>query len=1276
MANMVPIGSLMKRVKDRPETTISLFQALNTSRTTVGTYFFTPSIQEFFEKILGAAGSKHGGGYWVQAEYGAGKTHFLATLSCLLMDTSEELWNELKNESVRNCRRRLEGKKLFPVILSLKGEAGVDKADNLLNVVLDQIKEELGDRNLSGKISITTEDELINWYETRSPEVKNPIDSYIEKQSGGKTKSLSPKTLASLIGQYCQENIGGPPPITSSTKKRIAHIYNQLLDSGYDALLIVIDEFEAWQRRHAVDTAESAQDEEVLETLAWVLPRDMNLEIYTIVASQMEAPAKLRGDRFINLRLLANEQDYEIIVSQRVRELIPENQPEVAQYYEYYWKEFKFLKNSNREYFYQIFPFQPRCFEVIRHITERELPTARLGIGVIYDCLGDSEILSRTNLITVNDLMVSKELVDAMGTTSYKDPYNAYLAGMNSLSDFSLDDEELSLAKWLLTTLFLWHIAYLDTPRPMSVLELTEATLTSGDVIKGEDLVEVVLEKLRDLPQISYRKDKGARFVVTREGEAKPAQIFMSFQKKITDISQIQEAWDKGLLLQPQETGGEESFFSGYKFDERKRATVEFRKLEYPGEVIVTRRWRAEYGENVTNDLHFRIVILTGPESIDVKEIKDFRIGVCVPSSLTEAARDAARDYLALSEMEEAYRDKTGSEAEQIRSWLQSKRPEVVRDLLRKQLGIYRNGTIITAHQLGIVEKNVFLLNKIDKVLDQLVPTILADAYAKPVVDSQLFKKNFSGREARNVFEGLFKKANVPAATSACINYAPALKLSTTDKPTKFNPSPNKVFELIENRVKAGEVQIWKLFEELHNQGLTNELINLYLLAFVRNGKPNVEISLRTGHSQPVDKITSFNIPQVNWRARLEIILDTLYPSSEESWNDILPFAKIVNPNLKMATAPDDVTDQERQLLQVLDDTKNQIPRIIENLRILYGKLAEDIPESKIEVIEKIKEITDVKNYGEFYAPFKDKDEYPDENAFRAKFDEFKKLKAIADQSTEIVTMKSYLNEVVLPEENTLSGDLLTIGARLKLNSLVENPTLAGSIKGQFRQFKDSYQNQYQIHHRDYYKTLKGLFEKVEEADAKIAAIIRLDKILESEPSLGKVLEEHHKDLATRVVPCPNKDPVSVENSPLCQGCRLTLTAMPPKEEVEEFLREVGKGLKSNAKKMSQALTKTILEKDSGKKLDKLIKIIQVSDLVKLSEMLSDDMVVYIKKLFKEAKVITESIGVLSRIRERFAYVDEENVDELIEAFKDELKEALKEAKKKNPGKKVRISLQ
>ena len=342
----------------------------------------------------------------------------------------------------------------------------------------------------------------------------------------------------------------------------------------------------------------------------------MGLALYTIVASQMEAPAKLRGDRFINVHLLAQEQDYDLIVAQRVRELSDENKSDILHYYEYYRQEFKFMKNISREYFTLIFPFQPRCFEIIRKITSRELPTARIGIGVIYDCVRLLTASSRSGLIIVHDLMKSEELTDALDTTSYRDGYTAFRDGLKSLEDFGLEDEETMIANKVLTTLFLWYIAYLETPRLLSVYELTEATLTSGDVIKGEDQVEVVLSKLRDLPHISYKKDRGAQFVVTKETEIKPQRIFSDYKRKITDETAIYDAWERGLLLEPQHSGGEESLFAGYALDERKRTTVEFRKIDYPGEVIVTGGGRSEYGEKIIDSIHFRIVFLTSTLAI------------------------------------------------------------------------------------------------------------------------------------------------------------------------------------------------------------------------------------------------------------------------------------------------------------------------------------------------------------------------------------------------------------------------------------------------------------------------------------------------------------------------------------------------------------------------------------------------------------------------------------------------------------------------------------
>ncbi len=1270
-----PINSLVKLVPNRPETTISLIQALQTTDATVRTYFFTPYIQEFFEKILDSVGSSRGSGYWIQAEYGAGKTHFLATLSCLIMDTSESTWNLIKNDQIRNYRYRLTEKRLFPVILSLKGEAGVDKPDNLLSVILDCIKEELESRSLSEKISITTDDELISWYDDRPSDFKNLIDVFIRKNTGKEAKSIDKKILASLINQYCIKNLGGQPQISSSTKKRIHHIYNQILSNGFNGMLFVIDEFEAWQRRHPVDSAESASDEEVLETLAWILPKDMGLEIYTIVASQMEAPAKLRGDRFVTVRLLANEQDYDVIVAQRVRDLIPENHPEVMQYYEHYKKEFKFMKGISKEYFTQIFPFQPRCSEVIRKITARDLPTARSAIVVMYDCISNHDITSRSGLITLNDLIASEELIGALGTVSYKEAYNAYQDGLKGLGDFQLDDEEIEIARKLFTTLFLWHVAYIETPRPLTIHELTEATLTIGDVIKGEDLVEVVLSKLRELPQIAYTKDKGARFVATREGEVKPQRIFSEYKRKVTDESLILDAWEKGLIILPQYAGGEESLFSGYLFDERKKATVEFRKIEYPGEVIVTKRWRSEYGEKITDDIHFRVLVLTRPDDIDNGEIRDYRISICISAKLSEASSESARDYLTLTEMEKDYRDKTGSDAEEIRAWLISKRSEVIRELLRKQLGQYRNGKIATAHGLGIDEKKVFQLNKMDKILEQLVPIVLSDAYAKAIVDSQSFLRKFSSREAKNIFEGLFKKASSPAAVSACKNYAVALKLSKAENPSHFNPTPNKVFEILEDRVKE-EVQIWKILEEFRTRGLTDELTTLYLLAFVYK-TPNAEISLKPGHKQPIQKISSSTLRKVEWRANVWNEFDTLYLTADIKWEDVLPYAKIINPNLKLATLHDDIVEQERQLIQSINEIKNQMPRIEENISILSGKLSDSVPESKARILNETKTISTAVDYKEFFTPFKDKERYHDVNAFKAVHEEFKKIQEVADHGTEIVTMKTYLDEMVIPEKDSLAGDGFSLKGQLNLSSFLNNPALIGPIKEQFRRLRDLYKNKYQIYHRDYYKSIKNSKERLEDVEPKINAISRLEAILDLDidSSHGRVLETKYKGIISKTMMCTNIDPVSIEHMPFCQHCRLTLTSELPDEEVESFIKEIDRNLHFNAKKLSQALTKTILEKDTGKQLDKLLKIIQVTDLVRLSEMLNDDMVSYIKQLFEEANIATESFGILNRLRERFAYVDEENIEELMKAFREELQKVIDEAKKKHKGKKVRISL-
>ena len=61
-------------------------------------------------------------------------------------------------------------------------------------------------------------------------------------------------------------------------------------------------------------------------------------------------------------------------------------------------------------------------------------------------------------------------------------------------------------------------------------------------------------------------------------------------------------------------------------------------KVQYGGEVVVSDRWRAEFGEEIKNaDQHFRIVYLTAKPEVDDAKItaalKDARTVVCRPES-------------------------------------------------------------------------------------------------------------------------------------------------------------------------------------------------------------------------------------------------------------------------------------------------------------------------------------------------------------------------------------------------------------------------------------------------------------------------------------------------------------------------------------------------------------------------------------------------------------------------------------------------------------------
>lgn len=1278
---MEKIQNLVK-LKERPETTLILARTLDTPEKTISSYIFTPSIKEYFEKILERIYQK-GGGYWIQAEYGAGKTHFMGTLVCLLLNENENLLNKIQEEEIKILTKKILSKKYFPVILSLIGKASTEGKDNLLSVIEEGIERKVDELKLRDKILINTEDEIINWY--KESDFKDKIDIFIRKNTKSEISNINKSELAKLIDKYCKEN-KTRPDITTKTKDRIRHIYSQLIKNGFDGVLFVIDDFACWQDRHLQGTPEYALDEEVLETIGWILPVELDLKIYTFIASQKEPPAKLKGDRFIKIELLGgkSEKDYDIIASNRIRDIIKEKEPEIEQYYEYCYKEFKFLKTISKDFFFKIFPFQPKCFEVLRKITERQLPSERSAINVAYETLSNDEILQRDTLINLSDLINSNHLIqDCLNTFVYNSIYKNYQSAINDIQDLELDKDEMELAKSVITTLFLYYCAYFESTKPLSPNDITELTLTTGDYIKGVDRVESILSKLRDVPQIDYKKDKGAIFVSVSEDKIiKASEKFKEIKKKIPkeNCVEIQKGWEEGLILST-DLEGENNLFSGYKFDTNIKTIIEHNKIEYPGEVILSKDIRDDYYTRL-KDIHFRVVLLTKKTETEIDKIEDERIAICVPSEFTETIIEAIRDYIAIRKMEEEYTDKSGSEEEKVQDWIKDKKKEVIRNLISKQKSIYMDGEIYTKRQLSFDTKKIFWIGKIEKILQDIGNFLLSDAYTEKLINYLQIKKKLTSSDVKKIFDGLFKRLSSSANLSACDNFAIGLNLTTIDNPRKFNPANNTLFSILEKMLieSSGEVSTWKIYDLLQNPpyGLTKEIITLYLLSFVthriilENEEKNIEISLKPNNRLQVksNKITSFDLHNIDWKTGIENDFDILTLSSEVSWNEILSFAKILNSNLKTATRAEDIIEQERMLIESCNSLKNTTKQVEDNLNILIKKLQEEIKDDINNCIENFKDIADVKGRTEFYNKVKEKFETQDE--FKKNYEFFSKLKEISNQSLRLISILDYLQQIIDTTEGESKIGASEIYSKIRFKDILQNPNIIQSLENEFEKFKNLYKNKYQIHHRDFNKSQIELKKLLLDIEPKIKAIKYFCEV--KELNIVDDVSGYYGQFLDRINPCSEKDPVSVENSPFCSNCKLKLADIINDKEIQRFIDSVNEKLQTYANNLLNILTKEILIHDKKNKLQELISAIQSKNINKFITLLTLDLVDYIKNLISKANILTLTIPVFSKIRQKYSYVDEENIEVVVKEFLEELANAIEEAKRKNPGKKIRIS--
>jgi len=160
-------------VKPEPETTPSLNDIIQREKAvrTVSEYLFTASLRAHTKRVLDCVVNNKGQGFWVQAEYGAGKTHFLGTLVDLLVWQDENVWDALRDEELKkDYAGALSKKRWFPVAFSLRGMGQAGDGDSLMRIFEEQIRESIKAfaPALDAEVKVTSAELADRWYHSEA----------------------------------------------------------------------------------------------------------------------------------------------------------------------------------------------------------------------------------------------------------------------------------------------------------------------------------------------------------------------------------------------------------------------------------------------------------------------------------------------------------------------------------------------------------------------------------------------------------------------------------------------------------------------------------------------------------------------------------------------------------------------------------------------------------------------------------------------------------------------------------------------------------------------------------------------------------------------------------------------------------------------------------------------------------------------------------------------------------------------------------------------------
>lgn len=513
-----------------------------------------------------------GQGYWIQAEFGSGKSHLLCFLATLALGDPEE-WAAVQKKEQQAQRGRRESlyrfweeglqakssapqKGIFVVVKTLVGTGGgavgIDNrgrrlVDYILEATSEQIKIEIG-RNLSIYPAELLADRFLAQdldrfgrdfrkflkdpaYFTQDEIDRHDFNEFIAQIQGNPSPEYK-RSIGNKLWRFYTDYLGVQPQIPAETEDILKNMVETIMAEGYRGVLLILDEVSLFMKDREED--QRVDDEKTLVVLSNRLAKVHNLPIWTVCAAQQAIESKMgvkniiADDRLKLVELLREDDDYYHIVLARVCAITDPGA--IGSYFLAYKRGFTWPNAVGEREFRRFFPFHKPALEVLRAITY-ELTTTRSAIHFMHQTLKQQIKAQGHDLIRLWELFdeTVRYEEDPSGVhagivavkTKRENDYRAYEVGKRQIDGMTKGPLKVyrDRAVKTLQTLFLYHIARVRQ-QGLSPEEIANAVLIPRDpdappdenIQHYESIAEALRKELRQVRQ-TLDEDRQPRYM-------------------------------------------------------------------------------------------------------------------------------------------------------------------------------------------------------------------------------------------------------------------------------------------------------------------------------------------------------------------------------------------------------------------------------------------------------------------------------------------------------------------------------------------------------------------------------------------------------------------------------------------------------------------------------------------------------------------------------------------------------------------------------------------